>query len=60
MNKKQIEAARKEAKQTIYLHELKNIAYRIAKYNLETTGVYFCILDGVKTEVIKEYAKIKN
>jgi hypothetical protein len=39
--------------QTIKLSELKNIAYIIAKAEIEAKGVYFCVVNGIKTRVVK-------
>lgn len=39
--------------QTVKLDTLKNMAYLIAKAEIEARGVYYCIIDSVKTKVIK-------
>ena len=40
-------------KQTVKLSNLKGLSYMIAQKELEVNGAYFCLLDGVKTKVIK-------
>ena len=52
MKKETILKAREEKQQTVKLDTLSNMAYIIAKGQLKHKGVYFCILDGIKTEVI--------
>ena len=52
MKKETILRARAEKQQTVKLDTLSNMAYIIAKGQLKHKGVYFCILDGIKTEVI--------
>lgn len=52
MTEKQLKKARAEKQQTIKLNSLKNMAYIFAKMSLDVKGVYFCIIDGKKTEVI--------
>ena len=44
--------ARNQAQQTVKLDTLKNIARVIAAAELKSKGVYFCEIDGVKTEVV--------
>ena len=39
--------------ETIKLEELKNIAKIIATEQLKIHGEYFCLINGIKTEVIK-------
>lgn len=43
----------KAPEQVKKLEELTNIAYRIAKAVIEKDGVYYCIIDGKRTKVIK-------
>ena len=38
---------------TIKLSELKNMARIMAQKEIELNGVYFCLIDGRKTKVIK-------
>jgi len=53
MTTKQVEKSRKDAKQKKNLSDLSNMARKIAEYNLDAVGYYFCVIDGVKTEIIK-------
>jgi len=43
----------KKPEQVIKLENLKNIAFILAKANLEKYGVYFCLIDGKRTQIIK-------
>lgn len=54
---KQKKMSEKEARaikeQTVKLDTFKGLAYKIAKVEIEYNGFYFCILDGIRTEVVK-------
>jgi len=39
--------------QIVKLETLKNMAYKIAEYNIRVNGVYYCVLNGKKTKVIR-------
>ena len=39
--------------ETVKLETLKNMAYRIAEYNIRVNGVYYCVINGKKVKVIK-------
>ena len=45
--------AEKLVEKTIALDTLSGIARKIAEYNIRVNGVYYCVIGGVHTKVVK-------
>ena len=52
MDKKTLKKAESQSVKTINVCELSNMARKIAEAVIKRDGVYFAIIDGIKTRVI--------